>query len=131
MKNTLLAVLLAGSALVAQAQTLTSAKMNPAEIKAGEKSTLTATFEVKDNTVNCGVRVNYGDGSPEVSVRLKEAKDDYVSVTGITGERTQLPPELLAGIERVNIRVDHAGQNSGDINIVRPQLVADRLRHAG
>ena len=75
MKNTLLAVLLAGSALVAQAQTLTGAKMDPAEIKAGEKSTLTATFEVKDNTVNCGVRVNYGDGSPDVSVRLKEAKD--------------------------------------------------------
>ena len=75
MKNTLLAVLLAGSALVAQAQTLTSAKMNPAEIKAGEKSTLTATFDLKDNTINCGVRVNYGDGSPEVSVRLKEAKD--------------------------------------------------------
>ena len=46
MKKVLLAALLACTALVAQAQTLTSAKMEPAEVKVGEKSTLTAAFEL-------------------------------------------------------------------------------------
>ena len=75
MKKILLAALLACTALVAQSQTLTSAKMEPAEIKAGEKSTLTAAFELKDNAVNCNVRVNFGDGSPEVNYKLNQAKD--------------------------------------------------------
>ena len=75
MKKVLLAALLACTALVAQSQTLTSAKMEPAEIKAGEKSTLTAAFELKNNAVNCNVRVNFGDGSPEVNYKLNQAKD--------------------------------------------------------
>ena len=49
--------------------------MEPAEIKPGESSTLTATFELKDNAVNCNVRVNFGDGSPEVNYKLNQAKD--------------------------------------------------------
>ena len=75
MKKILLAALLAGTTLLAQSQTLTSAKMEPAEIKAGEKSTLTAAFELKDNAVNCNVRVNFGDGSPEVNYKLNQSKD--------------------------------------------------------
>jgi hypothetical protein len=75
MKKTLLAALLACAALAAQAQTLTGATMAPAEIKAGEKSTLTASFDVKDKAVNCNVRVNFGDGTPEVNYKLNQAKD--------------------------------------------------------
>jgi hypothetical protein len=75
MKNALLAALLACSALAANAQTLTGAKMDPAEIKAGESATLTAAFDLKDNAVNCNVRVNFGDGSPEVNYKLNQAKD--------------------------------------------------------
>ncbi len=74
MKKVLLAALLACTALVAQSQTLTSAKMEPAEIKAGEKSTLTASFELKDNAVNCNVRVEFGDGAAE-NFKLNQAKD--------------------------------------------------------
>jgi hypothetical protein len=78
MKKALFAALLACSALIAltvQAQTLTSAKMEPAEIKAGESAKLTAAFDLKDNAVNCNVRVNFGDGSPEVNYKLNQAKD--------------------------------------------------------
>ena len=74
-KNHIVAALLACTAFAAQAQTLTGAAMAPAEIKAGESSTLTAAFELKDNAVNCGVRVNFGDGSPEVNFKLNQAKD--------------------------------------------------------
>jgi hypothetical protein len=69
------AALIAFSAFTVQAQTLTSAKVEPAEIKAGESATLTAAFELKDNAVNCNVRVNFGDGSPEVNYKLNQAKD--------------------------------------------------------
>jgi hypothetical protein len=75
MKNALFAALLACCALSAHAQTLTGAKIEPAEIKAGESATLTAAFDLKDNAVNCNVRVNFGDGSPEVNYKLNQAKD--------------------------------------------------------
>ena len=74
-KTHVLAALFALASFAAQAQTLTGAKMEPAEIKAGESSTLTATFELKENAVNCNVRVNFGDGSPEVNYKLNQAKD--------------------------------------------------------
>ena len=75
MSKIIIAALLACATFAAQAQTLTGAKMDPAEIKAGEKSTLTAAFDLKENAVNCNVRVNFGDGSPEVNYKLNQAKD--------------------------------------------------------
>jgi PKD domain len=75
MKKVLLAALLACTALVAQSQTLTGAKMEPAEIKAGEKSTLTAAFDLKDNMTNCRVTVDFGDGTPGEAFKINQAKD--------------------------------------------------------
>jgi hypothetical protein len=71
----ILTALLACACLATQAQTLTSLKLDPPEIKAGEKTTLTASFELKDNAVNCNVRVSFGDGSPEENFKLNQAKD--------------------------------------------------------
>jgi PKD domain len=78
-QNHLLAALIAcATALTtftAQAQTLTGATMAPAEIKAGEKTTLTASFELKDNATNCRVQVNFGDGTPAEVFKINQAKD--------------------------------------------------------
>jgi PKD domain len=74
-KNHLLAALIACATFAAQAQTLTGATMAPAEIKAGEKTTLTASFELKDNATNCRVQVNFGDGTPAEVFKINQAKD--------------------------------------------------------
>jgi hypothetical protein len=132
-KNHLLAALLACATAVttftAQAQTLTSAAMAPAEIKAGESSTLTAAFELKDNAVNCNVRVNFGDGSPEVNYKLNQAKDvplvaahTYAkpgSYTVKVEPRTKLPMLKCTG-----------GDKSATVNVL-PVVVAAAPAAAG
>jgi len=59
----------------AMAQTLTGVKIEPAQPVVGEKATITATFDLKDGAINCGVRVRFGDGSPEIYFKVNQTKD--------------------------------------------------------
>ncbi len=68
-----LTLALSGLALAAQAQTLTAAKISPAEIKPGEVATLTADFEAT-GALNCNVRINFGDGQSQ-NYKINQAKD--------------------------------------------------------
>ena len=70
-----LAALLALLSLAATAQTLTGLKVEPAQPVLGEKTTLTASFDVKDGGINCGVRVRFSDGSPEIYFKVNQTKD--------------------------------------------------------
>jgi hypothetical protein len=69
-----LAPLLIGCALTVQAQTLTGARMEPAEVRVGEKSTLTADFDISNGALNCNVRVHFGDGKTE-DFKINQTKD--------------------------------------------------------
>ena len=69
-----LTLLLSGLAFAAQAQTLTSAKLSPAEIKPGEAATLTADFDLSSGALNCNVRVNFGDGQMQ-NFKINQTKD--------------------------------------------------------
>ena len=66
------ATLLCGGAA---AQVLTGVKVAPAQPVLGEKATVTATFDVKDNAINCGVRVRFSDGTPEIYFKVNQTKD--------------------------------------------------------
>lgn len=61
-------------AFAAQAQTLTAAKISPAQIKPGEAATLTADFDVSSGALNCNVRVNFGDGQVQ-NMKINQAQD--------------------------------------------------------
>jgi hypothetical protein len=75
----ILTVLLSCLAIAAQAQTLTGAKLSPAEIKPGEAATLTADFDISSGALNCNVRVNFGDGQTQ-NFKINQAKDVPLTV---------------------------------------------------
>ena len=68
------AALLACSALGAQAQLLTGARVSPTEIRAGESSTLTADFDIGSGALLCNVRVHFGDGQTQ-DFKINQTKD--------------------------------------------------------
>ena len=59
----ILAALVAVCATAASAQTLTGVKVDNASITAGGTVKATAELDVKDNLINCGMRINWGDGA--------------------------------------------------------------------
>lgn len=58
----------------AHAQTVSGIKVEPAQIKAGEASTITVNFELKDDKVNCGMRVLFGDGQQQ-DIKINQKED--------------------------------------------------------
>lgn len=73
MKALLVALTLQATAMLASAQTLQSAKVEPASAQVGEEVTLTATFDVS-SAQNCHVRIEFGDGAQQSFV-VNQAKD--------------------------------------------------------
>lgn len=75
MKNThhLLAAILALCAGTVAAQTLSGLKVLPAQVTLGEAVKATVAFDVTDG-LNCGMRLNWGDGS-FLESRINQAKD--------------------------------------------------------
>jgi hypothetical protein len=68
--------ILAASALLAisaQAQTLTSIKVEPAHAKAGEAVKITVSFEATESA-NCGLRMHFGDGQVD-KVKINKASE--------------------------------------------------------
>lgn len=57
----------------ALAQTLTSLKVDPAEIKAGDTAKITVEFSVTHG-INCGLRLYFGDG-PGIDYKINQEKD--------------------------------------------------------
>jgi hypothetical protein len=74
MKNLLIALLYA-VVLGAQAQTLTGLSVSPEQPKVGDEVKITASFDVKDGGINCGVRVKISDGTAERYIKINQAKD--------------------------------------------------------
>ena len=68
------AALISCAALGAQAQLLTGAKVNPAEIRAGQSTTLTADFDISSGALLCNVRVHFGDGQTQ-DFKINQTKD--------------------------------------------------------
>jgi hypothetical protein len=65
--------------LAANAQTVSSIKLEPAAIKAGESVTATVGFEVESG-INCGLRMHWGDGSTQ-DFKINQQKDVPLVVT--------------------------------------------------
>jgi hypothetical protein len=59
--------------LAASAQFINNVKVEPAEIKAGETAKITVNFDV-ESTINCGMRINWGDGS-NTDYKINQKKD--------------------------------------------------------
>ncbi len=59
----LIAMAVATLAVSVSAQTLSGVTAAPAQAKVGEPVKATMTFDVKDNMLNCGMRLSWGDGT--------------------------------------------------------------------
>ena len=59
----LIAMAVATLAVSVSAQTLSGVTAAPAQAKVGEPVKATMTFDVKDNVLNCGMRLSWGDGT--------------------------------------------------------------------
>jgi len=59
--------------VIAPAQTLTGLGVEPAQIKAGESVKVTVSFDV-EGTINCGMRIHFGDGNT-VDYKINQEKD--------------------------------------------------------
>ncbi len=59
----ILTAFIATLAIGASAQTLTAIKVDNASLIVGGTVKATAELEVKDNVINCGMRINWGDGT--------------------------------------------------------------------
>lgn len=70
----LLAVAATTLAFSVSAQTLSSVKAAPAQAKVGENVTATMDFDVKNNTLNCGMRLSWGDGTNSDD-KINQAQD--------------------------------------------------------
>lgn len=68
------AFVLAATCVAAHAQTVSGIKVEPAQIKAGEAATITVNFELKDDKVNCGMRVLFGDGQQQ-DIKINQKED--------------------------------------------------------
>lgn len=68
-------------ALPVQAQLLTGVNIDPARPSVGTPTRITASFDVKDGIVNCGLRVRYSDGTAEDYHRLNQSKDVPLRLT--------------------------------------------------
>jgi hypothetical protein len=72
---------LALAAASAQAQFLTGVNVEPTRPRVGQAVRITASFDVKDGIVNCGLRVRHSDGSAEVYHKLNQSKDVPLRLT--------------------------------------------------
>lgn len=74
MKHRLLVALLFCVPAVAAAQTLTGVKVEPGEIRAGESAKITSEFDVSSGSINCGLRLHFGDGNKK-DFKINQDKD--------------------------------------------------------
>jgi len=74
MKNRLVVALLFCVPAVAAAQTLTGVKVEPGEIRAGESAKITSEFDVSSGSINCGLRLHFGDGNKK-DYKINQEKD--------------------------------------------------------
>ena len=72
-KRVILAAAMVLGLSVAQAQTLSGIKLEPASAKVGEPVKITGTFDNADNP-NCNVRVHFGDGQTQ-DFKINQLKD--------------------------------------------------------
>jgi hypothetical protein len=69
-----LAALIAVSACAVSAQTLSAVKVDAASVKVGDSVKATAMLDVTGNTINCGMRINWGDGAVTDN-KINQAQD--------------------------------------------------------
>lgn len=65
----------------AHAQFLTGVNVEPTRPRAGQPVRITASFDVKEGIVNCGLRVRYSDGTAEDYHKLNQTKDVPLRLT--------------------------------------------------
>jgi hypothetical protein len=101
---------LAVSAGLAQAQTITGAKAEPAAAAVGQEVTITVDMDVMLGKTFCGIRLRFSDGSEEQYHKINQAKDVPLVVrkafdkpgehTVYVEPRTKMPTMRCAGGDR-------------------------------
>jgi hypothetical protein len=104
----ILAALLAVCATAVSAQTITGVKVDNASITAGGTVKATAELEVKDNTINCGMRINWGDGTFAEN-KINQAQDVPMVATHQYAKPGKY--EVMAEGHRVGSVLKCAGKN--------------------
>ena len=66
--------IMAACALPAHAQTVSSVKLDTAQVAINQPVTVTVNFDVRNDLINCGMRVNFGDGSQQ-DFKINQTKD--------------------------------------------------------
>jgi hypothetical protein len=62
-----------------QAQQVTGIKATPTQLKPGEAAQIVVDFDVKDDRVNCGMRIYFGDGQQQ-DIKINQAEDVPIRV---------------------------------------------------
>jgi hypothetical protein len=70
----IIAALIAVYATAVSAQTLSAVKVDSAAVKVGDTVKATAMLDVEGNTINCGMRINWGDGAVSDN-KINQAQD--------------------------------------------------------
>jgi hypothetical protein len=117
----ILAALIAVCATAVSAQTLTGVKVDNASITAGGTVKATAELEVKDNAINCGMRINWGDGTFAEN-KINQAQD----VPMVASHQYAKPGkyEVMAEGHRVGSVLKCAGKNQITVVTVAAPVAA-------
>jgi hypothetical protein len=104
----ILAAFAATLALGVSAQTLTTVKVDNASLTVGGTVKATAEFDIKDNVINCGMRINWGDGTFAEN-KINQAQDVPMVATHQYAKPGKY--EVMAEGHRVGSVLKCAGKN--------------------
>ncbi len=117
----ILAALIAVCATAVSAQTLTGVKVDNAALTVGGTVKATAEIDVKDNVINCGMRINWGDGTFAEN-KINQAQDVPMVATHQYAKPGKY--EVMAEGHRVGSLLKCAGKNQIIVVTVTAPVVA-------
>jgi hypothetical protein len=117
----ILAALIAVCATAVSAQTLTGVKVDNAALTVGGTVKATAEIDVKDNVINCGMRINWGDGTFAEN-KINQAQDVPMVATHQYAKPGKY--EVMAEGHRVGSLLKCAGKNQITVVTVTAPAVA-------
>jgi hypothetical protein len=117
----ILAALIAVCATAVSAQTLTGVKVDNAALTVGGTVKATAEMDVKDNVINCGMRINWGDGTFAEN-KINQAQDVPMVATHQYAKPGKY--EVMAEGHRVGSLLKCAGKNQITVVTVAAPPVA-------
>jgi hypothetical protein len=114
--------IVAAGALPVHAQTVSNVKVDKAQVAINQPVTVTVNFDVRNDLINCGMRVSFGDGSQQ-DFKINQTKDVPLVVQhryATAGDfKVTAEPKTVSPILKCN------GKNqTAMVNVLKPAPVA-------